>query len=186
MPIQEDQLARKDNQTFVFFSVKCLVAVIKQLRQLARIGRGRRVLQLASRIECYSCFRRIWNDETYLRLFCQFHKSGKVRIRIQCAAYHIDPGKAVDFFTFVQPLKIDMIQAILCVQHVDHSPVDGLDHHDTAVKIYILVHFLDNPIHECPEEIAFSELDDPFRMQHFTGSFFIQLFHFTIYLKSVH
>ena len=79
-----------------------------------------------------------------------------------------------------------MIQAILCVQHVDHSPVDGLDHHDTAVKIYILVHFLDNPIHECPEEIAFSELDDPFRMQHFTGSFFIQLFHFTIYLKSVH
>jgi hypothetical protein len=23
-------------------------------------------------------------------------------------------------------------------------------------------------------------------MQHFTGSFFIQLFHFTIYLKSVH
>ena len=79
-----------------------------------------------------------------------------------------------------------MVQAILCVQHVDHSPVDRLDHHNAAVKIHFFIHLLDNPIHECPEEIAFAELDNPFRIQHFAGSFFIQFFHLTIHLKSVH
>ena len=180
MPVQEDQFAWKNNQAFVFVSVKCLVAVIKQLRQFARIGRGRRVFRLASRIEGYSCFRRIGNDETHLRLFRQFHKSGKVRIRIQRTAYHVDPGEAVDLFAFVQSLKIDMVQAILRVQHINHSPVDRLDHYDTAVETHFLIHFLDNPIHECTEKITFTELDDPFRMLYFPGSFFIQLSHLTI------
>ena len=49
-----------------------------------------------------------------------------------------------------------------------------------------LIEFIDPGHLRHPDELAFSELDDPFWMQHFTGSFFIQLFHFTIYLKSVH
>ena len=48
------------------------------------------------------------------------------------------------------------------------------------------VGLVDHPVDEGAQEIAFAELDNPFRIQHFAGSFFIQFFHFTIHLKSVH
>jgi hypothetical protein len=80
--VQEDQFAGEDDQSFAFISVESFEAVIKQLGQFARIRGSRRVIQFAGRIEGYSRFGGIGDNETHFRLFGQSDKGIVIRIWI--------------------------------------------------------------------------------------------------------
>ena len=56
-----------------------------------------------------------------------------------------------------------MVETVLCVEPVNHTFLDGLHNDNRTVEVSLLVHVPDNPIYECAEEVAFSELNNLFR-----------------------
>ena len=73
--IQENQFARHDDETFRGVSIECLIAMEKQLHQLARIGRGRSIGEFARVIESDTGFGGVGDDESYFRLLGECHES---------------------------------------------------------------------------------------------------------------
>ena len=177
MPVQENQFAREDNQPFAPVTLKCLITMIKQLGQFARIRGSRSVFQTTSRIERDTRLRRIGNDEAHLRLFRQLQKGIKLRIRIQRPTDDVDARQAVYLLSFVQPLQINMIQAILCLQPVDHPMLNGLNNDHATIKFHLVIHLLNNPIDKRPQKIPFAKLDDTFGVNTFSRCLSIQFPH---------
>ena len=51
-----------------------------------------------------------------------------------------------------------MVKAVLPVQVVHHSAVDGLHHHDRGVEVGPFVHLLYNPVHKGAQEVSLAKL----------------------------
>ena len=56
-----------------------------------------------------------------------------------------------------------MIEAVLGIEPIHHTSFYRLHYDNRTVEIGLLVHIPDNPIYECTEEVAFSELNNLFR-----------------------
>ena len=56
-----------------------------------------------------------------------------------------------------------MIQAVLCIEPVNHTTLDGLYYNNATVEVGLLVHVPDNPINKSTEEIALTKLNNLFR-----------------------
>ena len=98
-------------------------------------------------------------------------------VRIQGTADDINHRQTVHGLSLFQSLQVDMIQAILGVQLVNHSLLNGLYHYYTVIEIGFFVHVVNNPVHERTEEIPLSKLDDSFRTDRLSGGLFVQCFH---------
>ena len=162
LSVFENQFARENDKALRLVTGKMPESVIKELRELAGIREGGRIIQLAVRIEFYSGLCRIRYDETYLRLLRQLEIILEIDIGIDSPAYDINHFDAVHSFPFINALKIEMVESILLVEHIHPSLVDGLDHNYRCIEIRLLVCFPDDPIDKGPEEITLSELNDFF------------------------
>ena len=173
MAVQEDQLTRENDQTLCHITVESLETMVQQLSQFARIRRSRSIFQFAGRIESDTSFGCIGDNKTHFRLFCQLHEFSILGIRVQRTTDDINHSQTVDSLSFIQSLQIYMIQTILRIQHVNHTFFNRLYDNDTTVKICLLVHIVDNPIHKCTQEVTFTKLNDSFRTDCLKCSFFV-------------
>ena len=96
LAVFKDQLAGEEDQAAGFVTLEMLVAVIQELGQLARIGSGRTVVELAGRIEGDAGFGRIRDDETDFGLLGQFAISVEISVGIQAAGDDVDQIDAVN------------------------------------------------------------------------------------------
>ncbi len=160
LAVFEYQLAREEDHALGRIALEELVPMVQELGQFAGIGGRGGILELAGRIEGDARLGGIGDDETHLRLLGQLHISLEIGIGVDSPADDINQVHAVHRLAVQESLEVQMIQAVLLVQHIDHSAVDGLDHHDGSVKVRLLVGFPDDPLDESPQEVAFAELDD--------------------------
>ena len=160
LAVFENQLAREEDHALGRIALEELVPMVQELGQFAGIGGRGGILELAGRIEGDTRLGGVGDDETHLRLFGQFHISLEISIGIDTPADDINQVHAVHRLSVQETLKVQVIQAVLLVQHVDHTTVDGLDHDDGGIEVRLLVGFPDDPLDESPQEVAFAELDD--------------------------
>ena len=153
--VQENQLARHDDEAFLRVAAESLEAAVEQLCQFARIARCGRVAQFAGRVERDARLGGVGDDETDLGLVCQSHERCVLCVRVQRAADHVDTVHAVHGLAVLTTLQVHVVQAILAVQPFCHTFLDRLNHYNAAVEAGLLVHVPYDPIHECAEEIAF-------------------------------
>ena len=163
MSVQENQLTRHDDESFVSCSVESFEATIEQLSEFARIGRGWCISQLAGRVESDASLCGVGDDEANLWLLSQSHEGLILAIRIEGSADAVNAGEGVDLLTIQTSLQIDMIETILSIEPIDHASLNRLNHHHRGVEVGLLVHVIDNPIDKATQEIAFTKLDDSLR-----------------------
>ena len=83
-------------------------------------------------------------------------------IGIQGTTDHVDTLQRVHGLAVLTSLQVHVVQTVLGVEAVHHTFLYRLHHNDRAVEVGFLIHIPDDPIHESPKEIAFSELNDLF------------------------
>ena len=77
-----DQLAGEDHKAFSLLTAKCLISGIHKLRKLCRVaGRGP-VLGAAGRVIADAGLCGVAGNETQIRIFCAFHVSLIVAVRV--------------------------------------------------------------------------------------------------------
>ena len=180
MAVQEYQLAGEDDEPLRHVAVKRLVASVQQLHQFAGITAGGRILQFATGVEGDARLGGVRYHEAHLRLVGQRHEGRVLRVGVQCAAYHVYALYRVHGLTVLAALQVDVVQAVLPVQHVHHTLLDGLHHHHRAVEVSLLVHVPDNPIHKCAQEVTLAELYHLFRHHALRSELFVKWFHVLI------
>jgi len=158
--VQEDELAGEDDEALRGVAVKGLIAAIEQLHELAGIGTGGSVLQLAGRIEGDAGLGGVGDDEADLGLVGQRQEGSILRVGVQRAADDVDTLEGVDGLAVLATLQVNVVETVLGVEPVDHTVLDGLYDDDRSVEVGLLVHVPDNPINECAEEVSLAELDD--------------------------
>ena len=57
-----------------------------------------------------------------------------------------------------------MIKTVLRIEHIDHSLCNRLHHDNARIEVGPLVCIPYDPVYECSEEIALTELNDPGRI----------------------
>ena len=159
-----DILSSQNDEALALVALEILIAVVKQLREFSRVGRSRRIIKLAGRIESDAGFRRVGDDETHLALFGELEIGLEIGVRIEAAAHDIDKIDAVHGGTVEQALKVEMVEAILLVEPLDHTFLDGLHHDDGCVEVSFLVGLPYYPLDESAKEVTLTELDDLFRI----------------------
>ena len=158
----EDKLAREKDEALVPGAFEILETVIQQLRELAGIGAGGLVGKFAGRVEGDACLGGIGNYKADFRLFGQLEVLLKLSIGVQSAGNHVNQVHAVHRLSVLEPLKIQVIEAVLFVEPFHHALLDGLNHHHGAVEVRLLVGFPDNPLDECAKEVALAKLNHLF------------------------
>ena len=159
LAVQEDKLAGEDDESLAHIALEILIAMIEQLDEFTRIGTSGCISELAGRVESDTGLGGVGDDETHLWLLGELQVFLKVAVGIDAAGYYVDEVDTVNGFAIEETLEIEMIEAILLIEHIYHSPVDGLDHDHGGVEIGLLVGFPDNPFDECAEEVSFAELN---------------------------
>ena len=53
-----------------------------------------------------------------------------------------------------------MVEAVLAVEPVNHTALDGLNHNHRTVEVGLLVHVPYNPVNESTEEVTLTKLND--------------------------
>ena len=162
LAVEEDQLAGEDDEPFVGSAVEGSEPVVEQLGQLAGVGFGRLVVRFARGIEGDARFGGVGDHETDIGIFGQLQVFVELGVGVQPAADDVDQLDAVDLLALVDSLQVEVIEAVLGVEHVHHAPFDGLYDHYAAVESGLFVHVPHDPVHEGAEEVPFPELDDPF------------------------
>ena len=171
--VQENQLAGEDDQSLGLVAVECLIAAIQQLYQLTGIAAGGSILQLTAGIEGDTGLSGVRDHETNLGLIGQSHEGSVLSIGVQRAADHVDTLEGVHGLAVLTTLQVHMVQAVLSVQPVHHTLLNGLYYYHTAVEVGLLVHIPDNPIYECTEEVTFTELNHLFRHHALRSKLFV-------------
>ncbi len=162
MAVEEDQFAGEDDQALGGVAVEGLIAAVEQLHQFAGVRRGGFVVQLTGGIEGDAGLGGVGDDETDFGLFGQCQEGIVLRVGIQAAANDVDTLEGVHRLAVLAALQVDVVQAVLAVEPVDHTAIEGLDDDDGTIEVCLLVHVPDDPIYECAEEVAFAELNDLF------------------------
>ena len=176
MPIEENQFTRHDNHSFVGGSMEILVTVEQELNQLAGIAGCRLVCKLAGFIKGNTSFSGVGNDKSHLGLLCQSHESLMLCVGVEGTADSINTCQRVDWLTIFFSLQIQMIEAILSVEPVNHAVFNRLNYNDRSVEVCLLIHVEDNPVNKGAEKITFSKLDDSLRHSAFGGCTLVQGF----------
>ena len=177
MPVLENQFAGKNNQSLAFVAIEMPETMVEQLRQFPGVGDCRTVVEPASRIECDAGLGRIGNHKTNFRLFGQFHILVKMTVRVKRTTDDIYQAVCVYHLPVFKPLQVDMVKAVLPVEHIHHAFFDRLYHDHTAVEVTALIHIRYNPIHEGAQEIAFAKLYDSLRSHCLRSRLTIQFTH---------
>lgn len=131
MAVEEDKLTWHDDHTLCRVAAKELIAVEEQLDELAGIRCCRCVAELALRVEVDTSLSGVGDDETHLGLLSQSHKGLILSVWVQSAADDIDTSQGINRLTVLLALEIDVIEAVLTVEPVDHTAVDRL-HNNNA------------------------------------------------------
>ena len=93
-------------------------------------------------------------------MFGQGHECPVLAIGVDGTADAINAVDAVDHLACQSALQVDMIHAVLAVEPVNHASFNRLHNYHTAVEVGAVVHFLNYPIDEATQEVAFTKLDD--------------------------
>ena len=129
------------------------------------------------RVECYACFRSVRDYESHLGILGKGEIVVEIPVRIYAPVDYIYHFDGVDGLALVYSLEVEVIQTVLGIDHVHHSLVDRLHEDHASVEVCLLVGLPYYPVHECPEEIAFPELDDFLRVTVGMCRFSVQCFH---------
>ena len=100
--------------------------MVEELYELAGVGGGRGVIELAGRVEGDARLCGIGYNETDLRLFCQFHVCVEVAVGVDAAADDVYHLYRVHLPALVDALKVQVVESVLFVEHVHHALFDGL------------------------------------------------------------
>ena len=118
LSVQEDKLAGENDESLVGRTVEIFIAVIQELNELAGVARCGLVGELALGIEGESGLGGIGDDESHFGLFSEFEILFELSVRVEAAADDVNHIDAVNDVAVVKPLKIDVIQSILGIQHI--------------------------------------------------------------------
>ena len=180
MAIEEDEFAGHDDESLGGVGIEGLEAMVEELCEFARIGGTWCVGEAASGIKGDACLSGVGDDEAYLGLLGEGHVSLELGVGVEGSADDINALESVDGLSVETSLEVDVVEAILAVEPIDHTALDGLYDDDAGVEVGALVHVADDPINEATEEVAFAKLDDAFgcvalgsraRIKRFHGSF---------------
>ena len=160
MAVEEDELARHDDQALLRVTVEGLETAIKQLHKLAGIAACGSITELAGVIESNAGLRGVGDDETNLGLLSECHVGCILAVGIQSTADDVDAFQRVHCLTIQTSLKVHMVQAVLTVEPVNHAALDGLYDDDAAVEVCPGVHFPHNPVDKSTKEVTFAKLND--------------------------
>ena len=163
MAVEEDKLTGEDDEALGGIAVEGLIAAIEQLYQFAGIRSCRLVLQLAFGVESNAGLCCVGNHKAHLWLLGKSHVGIKLCIGVHTATDNVDALQRVHWLAVLTTLQVHVIQAVLTVQPVNHTTVQGLDNDYRTIEIGLLVHVPDNPINERTEEITLTELNHLFR-----------------------
>ena len=125
--IEEDELTRHDDESLRLIALESLEATIEQLNELAWIAGCRSIGEFASRVESDTCLSGVGNHETNLWLVSQSEECGVLSVRIERTADAVDAGEGVHLLAIETSLEIDMVEAVLCVEPVNHTTLDRLN-----------------------------------------------------------
>ena len=89
----------------------------------------------------------------------QCHEGCVLRIGVQTAADDVNTLQRVDGLAVLTSLQVYMIEAVLGIEPIGHTFLDGLYDNDASVEVGLLVHVPDDPVNERTEEITFTELN---------------------------
>ena len=158
--VQENQLARHKDQTFLRIAVECFVATEEQLNELARISRCRGIREFAGIIKRDSGLGGVRNHETDLRLVGKSHEGCVLAVRIQRTADHVNTLERVDCLAIQTALQIHVIEAVLTVEPLHHSFVNRLNNYYRTVEVRLCVHVPYDPVNKCAKEVTLAKLND--------------------------
>ena len=140
---------RSLRSTSRWFRLAWVLSGLRLVFHVARIRRSRSVSQFAGGIESDTGFRSVGDYKTHFRLLSQLHEFIVLSVRIQCTADNVDHCQTIDSFSFIQSLQVYVIKIILCIQHVYHTFVDGLNYYNTAIEVSFFVHVINDPVDKC-------------------------------------
>ena len=163
MSVEENKLARHDDESLLRVTIKCLIAAIEQLNELAGIAACWCVRELACGIECNTSLCGVRNDESDFWLVGKCHICPVLRIWVKCAADNVDTCERVHSLAVLTSLKVYVIEAVLTVEPVNHTFFNRLHNNYRAVEVGLLVHVPHNPVNECTQEVTLTKLDDLLR-----------------------
>ena len=109
-------------------------------------------------------------------MLCQSHESLMLCVGVEGTADGINTCQRVDWLTIFFSLQIQVIEAILSVEPVNHAVFNRLNYNDRSVEVCLLIHVEDNPVNKGTEKITFSKLDDSLRHSAFGGCTLVQGF----------
>ena len=95
VPVQEDQLAGHDDESFGRVAVKGLETTIQQLHQFTRITASWLVMELARVIKGNTRLSGVRDHKANLGLLSQCHEGRVLRVGVQGPADHIDTFEGV-------------------------------------------------------------------------------------------
>ena len=125
--IEEDELTRHDDKSLRLIALESLETTIEQLNELAWIAGCRSIGEFASRVEGDASLSGVGNHETNLWLVSQSEECGVLSVRIERTADAVDAGEGVHLLAIETSLEIDMVEAVLCVEPVNHTTLDRLN-----------------------------------------------------------
>lgn len=160
--IEEDELAREDDETALRIAMEGLEATVEQLGELAGERGGGGVGETTGRVEGDAGLGGVGDDETDLWLFGQRHEGVVLGVGVEGTADDVDTLEKIDGLASLTSLEVDMIETILRVEAFGRATRSGGDDDDGGVEGGLLVHVPDDPVDKATKEVAFAELDDFF------------------------
>jgi hypothetical protein len=121
MSVEENKLARHDDESLLRVTIKCLIAAIEQLNELAGIAACWCVRELACRVESDTSLCSVRNDESDFWLVGKCHICPVLRIWVKCAADNVDTCERVHSLAVETSLKVYVIETILAIEPVNHT-----------------------------------------------------------------
>ena len=162
LAVFEDELAGEDDEALVLCAVEVLETVVQELGELSGIGAGGLVVKLACGVEGDAGLGGVGNHEADFGLLGEFEVGLEIGIGVDTAGDDVDEVDAVYGLSVLEALEVQMVEAVLLVEPLDHTLLDGLDYNHGAVEIGLLVGLPDYPLNECAEEVAFAKLNHLF------------------------
>ena len=160
MSVEEDQLARHDDEALLGVAIEGLEATEEELCELAGIRRSWSIGELAVGIKSDTSLGGVGDDETDVRLIGQSHECSILAVWIEGAADDIHTVEGINGLAVLTALQVDVIEAVLAIEPLHHTTFDWLNDNNRSVEVGLLVHIPDDPINKCTEEVTFTKLDD--------------------------
>ena len=152
--VMVDELAGQDDKALQAL----LPAPVQEHGELAGEAGRRRIVKLAGGVEDDAGLGGVGHQEAEVGILGLIQQTLEVLIGVIAALDAGDDTLAVHLLAILAAPEEQGVQALLGVDHGSKARGDGLGQHHLAVEAGLLVHHVDEIIHESAEEVALAEL----------------------------